>query len=538
MDKQFDWISVGSGASGLASALWAAHRGLKTIVLEKAAVVGGATAYSYGGLWAPNNMLQRNAGVEDSDEQGLDYLRYLSGGFAEEEKMRMYVKEAAATIDTFTQLGISFRIIEGLPDHYFPGAPGSLRAGRTLEVVPLAKKALPDSAPALLESPYMPGGVSWTDAIEWGGLGNRYSWPAESLAYAASVYAAGQGLVAWLLLKCMEKGVTISTQSAASRLVLEDGKVAGVEVDRGQSLRSNRGVFLGTGGYESNPEFVRAYQSFPNSAPHHPPTQTGDGLLMAGEIGAFIRNIPTSLSSMVGYWIPRQDGEPEFHSAGIQELAYPHAIVVNSEGKRFGNEAFFQEFVVKLREFDVVKKHRYANLPFFLLFDAQFRERYPFANIAPGRPLPSWVQRADSLGDLARQLGIDPTQLEQTVTRFNDNASAGLDPDFGRGQSLWIRKVGDAKHPINPNLGPLSKAPFYGVELTPTESSSAGLHTDVHGRVMHLRGHAIPNLYAGGTVRVRTEYGAGYQAGLTLLGGMTFGRVAVEHALSGDQKPN
>src|SRR4029077_3234880 len=106
MDAHFDWIAVGSGASGLASALWAAHRGLKAIVIEKAPVVGGATGYSYGGLWAPNNMLQRAAGMDDSDEQGLEYLRFLSGGFAEEEKMRMYVKEAAATIAPFAQLEI------------------------------------------------------------------------------------------------------------------------------------------------------------------------------------------------------------------------------------------------------------------------------------------------------------------------------------------------------------------------------------------------------------------------------------------------
>jgi len=539
MDNEFEWIAIGSGAAGLASALWAAHRGLKAAVVEKAPVVGGATAYSYGGLWAPNNKLQRAAGMEDSDEQGLAYLRFLSGGFAEEEKMQLYVKQSAATIEAFAQLGIPFRIIEGLPDHYFPGAAGSLGPGRTLEVVPLPKKALPDSAPALLASPYMPGGVSWSEAIKWGGLGNRYSWASENLKQAESVYAAGQGLAAWLLLKCLEKGVTIFTQAPATRLMVEEGRVASVEVrgrDGAQALRGKRGIFLGTGGYENNPEFVRAYQSFPDSAPHHPPTQTGDGLLMAGELGAAIRNIPASLSSMVGYWIPREGGEAEFHSAGIQELAYPHAIVVNSEGKRFGNEAFFQEFVVKLREFDVVKKHRYANIPFFLLFDAQFRERYPFANIPPGKPLPAWVKRADSLPGIAQQLGIDAAQLEQTVAQFNENASAGLDPDFGRGQSLWIRKVGDSKHPINPNLGPLSKGPYYGVELKPTESSSAGLYTDIHGRVIHLRGHPIPNLYAGGTVRVRTEYGAGYQAGLTLLGGMTFGRMAVEYALLGDKR--
>jgi len=58
--------------------------------------------------------------------------------------------------------------------------------------------------------------------------------------------------------------------------------------------------------------------------------------------------------------------------------------VVNSEGKRFGNEAFFQEFVVKLREFDVVKKTSIReHNHFFLLFDSQFSERYPFANIRP-----------------------------------------------------------------------------------------------------------------------------------------------------------
>src|SRR4030095_14805067 len=183
---------------------WAAHHGLKAIVLEKAPVVGGSTAYSYGGRWGPHNTPARGARNAHSVGQALEYLRFLSGGFGGEEKMRMYVKEAAATIEAFAQLGVPFRMIEGLPDHYFPGAPGSLGLGRTLEVVPLPKKALPDSAPALLESPYMPGGVSWSDAIKWGGLGNRYSWAPENLEHAASVYAAGQGFVAGLILKCEE----------------------------------------------------------------------------------------------------------------------------------------------------------------------------------------------------------------------------------------------------------------------------------------------------------------------------------------------
>ena len=126
--------------------MWAAFAVLRAIVVEKAPVVGGSTAYSYGGLWAPNNMLQRAAGMDDSDEQGLEYLRFLSGGFAEEEKMRMYVKEAAATIEVFAQLGVPFRMIKGFPHHYFPGAPGSPGPGRTLECA-AAKESVPVPLP-------------------------------------------------------------------------------------------------------------------------------------------------------------------------------------------------------------------------------------------------------------------------------------------------------------------------------------------------------------------------------------------------------
>src|SRR2546430_11562611 len=93
MDNDFQWIAVGSGAAGLASALWAAHRRLKAVVVEKAPVVGGATAYSYGGPWAPHNMLQRAARLGDSREQRLTQPRLSSGGFARREKKSMYTQE-------------------------------------------------------------------------------------------------------------------------------------------------------------------------------------------------------------------------------------------------------------------------------------------------------------------------------------------------------------------------------------------------------------------------------------------------------------
>ena len=91
--------------------------------------------------------------------------------------------------------------------------------------------------------------------------------------------------------------------------------------------------------------------------------------------------------------------------------------------------------------------------------------------------------------------------------------------------------MGDLTHSPNPNLGPLEEPPFYGVELHPSDSSRAGIVTDPNGRVMHVRGHAIPGLYAVGNVAAMTAHGSGYQAGLNLGEGLTFGRLAVRHTI-------
>lgn len=534
VDGNYDWVVVGSGVSGLSGALWASRHGLKTLLIEKASVVGGATAYSYGSLWVPNNLLEREAGIEDSEEDAITYMRYLSGGFAEEAQLITYVREAPRAIEELRGWGVKLRLIEGVSDHYFPIAPGSQKKGRMLEVVPMLRKQLPAEAPPLQRSPYMPEGISWTDAIRLGGLGNRFSWDQEKVKEASSCYAAGQGLVAALLRACLEGSVTIRVDTPATRLLVEQGRVVGVEAAQAASageVRSKYGVFLATGGYESNRELVRAFQWFPETVSHYPPTQTGDGMVLAMEIGAAIRVIPVTLSSMVGYWIPHADGTKEFHSSGIQELAYPHSMVVNGEGKRFADESFFQAFTVKLREFDVLNKHRYKNIPCYLIFDAQFARRYPFAGNPPGAPVSAWVTRAGSWSELAKLLHIDGEQLERTVAAFNGEARAGRDPEFGRGATLWGRSVGDPRHPVNANVAPLEQPPFYGVELFPTESSSAGLRTDVSGRVLHVRGRVIEGLYAGGVVTARTAYGAGYQAGYSLASGIILARLAVRHAV-------
>ncbi|MEU6587588.1 FAD-dependent oxidoreductase, partial [Nocardia sp. NPDC046763] len=54
-DRDYDVVVVGSGAAGMSAALTAAHHGLRTVLIEKAAHYGGSTARSGGGVWIPGN---------------------------------------------------------------------------------------------------------------------------------------------------------------------------------------------------------------------------------------------------------------------------------------------------------------------------------------------------------------------------------------------------------------------------------------------------------------------------------------------------
>ena len=531
----YDWVVIGSGAPGLGSALWAATQGLKVAVLEKESRVGGETAWSYGSLWVPNTVLEAELGIQDSVKSADEYMHYLSGGFADEEMLQTYLKEAPATISALRDLGVQLRIIRGLPDHNFPFAPGSQGPGRSLEVVPIARDQLPVAAPPIQDAPYMPPGVSWSDAIAWGGFGNQFNWNQDKLLeLARTYYASGQGLVAWLLKRCLENGVDIFTNLKAARLVTEKDHITGVVVEQNgtnQTWKGARGVILASGGYERNPNLVRAYQPFIHGGSHKPPTSTGDGFIMATEIGAAVHVIAVSLTAMPGYWVKKAGREAIFRSAGLMELACPHTIVVNQAGQRFGNESVFQELFTSLHHFEAVKRHRYKNIPCFILFDEQFARRYSFAGNPPGTPIPDSIKRSQTLRGLAGELGIDADELERTVEPFNRNARLGIDPDFGRGQHDWSHTMGDLTHSPNPNLGPLEEPPFCGVELHPSDSSRAGIVTDPNGRVMHVRGYAIPGLYAVGNVAAMTAHGSGYQAGLNLGEGLTFGRLAVRHAI-------
>jgi 3-oxosteroid 1-dehydrogenase len=531
----FDVIVLGSGIAGLSAALAAARMGLKPLVLEKAGQIGGITVHSYGIIWVGCNHLAQAAGLADDRNDVIAYMRFIGGGQVAEDKMLAFVDRAPQALRFFEECGIAFRIIGGLTDHYFGTAPGSRGAGRSLETGLIAGGELGPWRARVL-APDAPAFVTLEEQVRWGGINAFSRWDQALVAERKSrdLCGKGLGLVVHFLKALLAHDVPIRTGQSVERLLMEDGRVAGVVMASGEALAARRGVVIATGGYHANPELAREYEGLPGMLQEPsslaPPSITGDGLVLAGEIGAVIRKVENNLKLQLAYTIPPEEpgALPTCVHAGIVELCSPHTLVVNRAGQRFADETFFQGMVPRLRDYDAARRE-YRNLPAFLIFDSQYPERYSFANRAAGSSVPASVPRAQSFAALARALGIDAKGLEATVKRFNAFADQGIDADFHRGETQW-RLAGGGK-PGNASLGRLERPPFYGVRLHPTNSNSTGLLTGPHGEVMHQRRRPIPGLYASGYAAAPTESGIGYQAGTLIAASMTFSYLAVRHML-------
>ena len=528
-DFETDIVCVGAGIAGCAAALAASEHGFETLVLEKDTRAGGKTSWSNGGIWIPENDFARAAGIPDSLEEGRAYLNFLAAGHGVDENLNAYIDRGPATLRYFSELGLRFQLIRNLPDIYFGMAPGTKSEGRMLEIVLSSARELGSWQHKVHVSPYRQRRATFDEALRWGGRGSTQRWDPEIERQrdGHDMRALGEGLIVAFVKALLDRNVPIHLDAPAQRLVVEDGRVSGLiaRIDGHQrTVRARRGVVLTAGGYESNPLLVKNFDDIPFHN-QFPETLNGDALIMASEIGAAVRVIPRQLTLFLGYETRAADGGLKFRSAGTQELPFPHSMVVNQAGRRFGDESFFQKLLGALRDFDV-PAHRYSNLPCFYIFSRQFVGRYSFAGARPGT-VPDYVARAETPEALAELLGIDPSGLRTEIERFNALVATGHDDDFGRGDAPWSRYYGGDLTYATPNLGTL-EAPFYGIRLHPTGMSSGGLLTNAHAQVIDMRGRLIPGLYASGDCAAYIDFGVGFQAGLSLGRSMIFGLAAVE----------
>src|SRR5260370_1336404 len=173
---------------------------------------------------------------------------------------------------------------------------------------------------------------------------------------------------------------------------------------------------------------------------------------------------------------------------------------------------------------------------FYLVCDRHFLWTYGLGRIRPFTlRLKRYVRsgeliEAPGIEALADLIGVERSALATTVERYNTHAQMGLDPEFGRGTTIYQRHLGDAGHRPNPCVAPIEQPPFYALRIYPADLATAiWLRTDCHARVLRNNGTVIAGLYACGNDMGSIMNGNYPGPGITLGPALTFGYIAGRH---------
>src|SRR5581483_8766506 len=194
--------------------------------VEKAPLLGGSTVYSYGILFVPNNHLLREAGVQDSVEAGREYMLYLGAERQSLPHVEAFLQTAPEALEYFQKTGgVDFYPVKGLPDHYYPVAPGSIEFGRGLQVRPFETAKLGEYQKLLRHSPYIER-VTFEEMAAWGGRNNEKNWDHAVSAQREKddVRTFGAALAGSMLHGAIQRGAQVFVGAAVERLVVEDGR--------------------------------------------------------------------------------------------------------------------------------------------------------------------------------------------------------------------------------------------------------------------------------------------------------------------------
>jgi len=337
----------------------------------------------------------------------------------------------------------------------------------------------------------------------------------------------GLGLVETLINTAGAVGAETAVGTRVDELVLEDNKVCGLRAE-GFELRVGA-VVIATGGFGNNPEMIR--RLFPSAAHHgnktwaihrDAPFILGDGIKLGEAVGAAITGYDHGLI------LPSAC----FDSRHMEAFLPPWVVAVNLEGKRFMAEWDSYCVVGNLIN-EQTDRRCWAIFDHKALVENDDDTRYsdPYKG---GHVISSWernsilsevgkgvVKTSDTIEGLAQRIGIDKITLGETIRIYNADVDNGEDRQFyksGNGRPLPAVRYG----------------PFYAVEVRPAiiGFTAAGLDVNVDCRVLDKHGRAIPGLYAAGEV-LGSYHGKRYGGGgMSVGGGVVFGRRAGEEAAS------
>lgn len=555
-----DVLVVGSGASGMAAAITAAHRGLSVLIAEKEPRFGGTTARSGGWLWIPGTSLARAWGIVEAPDAARTYLRHEAGNSFDAARVDAFLAAGPEAVDFFTsQTAVRFDMPLTFPD-YHAEAPGGTQGGRSMVARPFDGRELGDHIQSLgaplpeltvfgmmLGSGkeiihFMRATKSATSALYVIKRLSRHFWDVARYGRGMTL-TNGNALAGRLAKSAFDLDIPLWLSSPVRELLVENGAVRGAIIQRENGevrVRASRGVVLACGGFPHDPARRKTmFPHAPTGAEHYSPGPAGnigDGLRMAEVVGGCVEDALPNAAA----WVPvsvttRKDG-----SSGVMphfiDRAKPGVIAVMRDGRRFANEGesyhdFVQEMVKAAKPGEEIAA--------FLVCDHRTLRKYGLGCVPPF-PMPlrhhlktGYLKRGASLAELAQTAGIDIANFETTVAEFNAQAKGGLDPQFGKGTRAYNRYQGDALHGPNPCVAPIEHGPFYAIKMVIGDLGTyAGIRTDEHARALDASGRPIEGLYAAGNDMASIMGGNYPGAGITLGPALTFGYIAGRHIAS------
>ena len=481
-----DVVIVGAGAAGLLAAVAARRLGHEVLLIEARADVGGATAETDGRLWVPGNDLMGRGGVPaDSADEALAYLDTLAAPADDVVAARRsaFVRTAAVTARWLVSSRIALEVVKGLPDCR-PETEGGKPQGRTV-------RARPSTVPKL--------DAEWAGRLRGAAGGENGGGFLGRLrrGFGGSRQPSGGGtLVGELLHRALTSGVELWLDSPMTGLLVADGAVRGVAVEREGTpieVKARRGVLLACGGFEANQELREEHLPGPTSASWSVGGGNDGAALRAGvQVGAALAGLDQA------WWTPvlLADGVP--YRLDVARVA-PHGLIVDVAGDRYGNEAEPGVWAGR-RMFDHNRGQR--SVPSFLIVDKRHRKQHdlgpwPAGSSPKGAIEAGDLVRAASLDELAETLELDRAGVLGSVVAFNQLAKRGRDSDFRRGESAWDKHFGDPLLRRNPCLGSVDRQPFWGVRVYPGDAGTAGGPViDERSRVLRDDGLPVPGLWA------------------------------------------
>lgn len=505
IEDSTDVVIVGGGGAGLSAALVALDNGKSVVLLEKFPAIGGNTVRTGGWVNAAEPKWQCDFSALHGEKENLEQLF----NTAESEFVNEYLADFKVLQK---QLSRYFNDIENGQDYLFDSVElhriqtylggkrtdlnGEAIYGQYDLVETLTSRAM-ESVDWLSEK-----GIDFDRSdveMPIGGLWRRAHKPKRP---------KGVEFVENLKARIEEKGGKILTDTRATKLLLENGKVVGIKASQANGVNLifnvSHGVVLASGGFGANTKMLQKYNSYwKNLADDikttNSPALIGDGIEIGEKAGADLVGM--------GFAQLMPIGDPK-SGALLTGLIVPpeNFVFVNKEGKRFIDEcgtrdslsnAFFDNGDLIYMIADDIIRQTAANTS----FDTIERE------IEEGI-----IIKADTLEELAGKIGIPGSELVSTIKNYNSYVDQGHDPEFHK--TAFGLKV--------------EQGPFYATPRKPSvHHTMGGLKIDTKTRVISKEGKVIPGLYAAG------EVAGGIHAGNRLGGNalidiFTYGRIAGE----------